>query len=520
MNLLHDSDADLSHLAGSRIAVIGYGNQGRAQALNLRDSGLEVIIGNIADAYAGYARADGFAVHTIPEAVAQADVVMLLVPDEIMPALFDAEIAPHLKPGAAVDLASGYTVAFGQLAPPPTVDLILLAPRMIGAGVRDLYLAGQGFPAFFGVAQDASGSARDLVLALAKGIGATRMGVVEVTFAQEAELDLFTEQCFGPAFGAVLTASINLLIDAGYPPEAVLLELYMSGEFAYTLGKIAEMGLVEQAVLHSGTSQYGSMSRGMRFQLPELRAKLQEGLAEIRSGAFAREWAEEQAEGSPTLELLKEQARAMPLHALEQQLRAALGTAAAAPQVRPTATRRPLLPSLRALLNRGPSPAPNHKPLSPASGATPTPAQPPQPPAPSPSPPPQAPPRRRPGLLSPQPPAPSPSPPPNSRPRCAPSWSLPPKTQRFRPSPAGVIWTAITSSRAGRASIWASTRARSPAGSATRPPRPRSGSLSAAPPSTACSPTASTPRARLCPAISRLPARSASPSPSNACRKS
>jgi ketol-acid reductoisomerase len=409
MNLLHDSDADLSHLAGSRIAVIGYGNQGRAQALNLRDSGLEVIIGNIADAYAGYARADGFAVHTIPEAVAQADVVMLLVPDEIMPALFDAEIAPHLKPGAAVDLASGYTVAFGQLAPPPTVDLILLAPRMIGAGVRDLYLAGQGFPAFFGVAQDASGSARDLVLALAKGIGATRMGVVEVTFAQEAELDLFTEQCFGPAFGAVLTASINLLIDAGYPPEAVLLELYMSGEFAYTLGKIAEMGLVEQAVLHSGTSQYGSMSRGMRFQLPELRAKLQEGLAEIRSGAFAREWAEEQAEGSPTLELLKEQARATPLHALEQQLRAALGTAAA-PPVHTSTTRRPLLPSLRALLNRGPSPAPNHKPLSPASGATPTPAQPPQPPAPSPQPLSSAPGTTPTPARPPQPPAPSPEP--------------------------------------------------------------------------------------------------------------
>jgi ketol-acid reductoisomerase len=256
---------------------------------------------------------------------------MLLIPDEIMPALFNTEIAPYLKPGAAVDLASGYTVAFGQLAPPPGVDLILLAPRMIGAGVRDLYIAGQGFPAFIGVEQDASGQARDLVLALAKGIGATRMGVVEVTFAQEAALDLFTEQCFGPAFGAVLTSSINLLLDEGYPPEAVLLELYMSGEFAYTLGKIAQMGLIEQATLHSGTSQYGSMSRGIRFQLPELRARLREGLENIQSGAFAREWAEEQAEGAPTLEILKEQARAMPLHAMEQELRAALGSAAPVP---------------------------------------------------------------------------------------------------------------------------------------------------------------------------------------------
>jgi putative sterol carrier protein len=150
------------------------------------------------------------------------------------------------------------------------------------------------------------------------------MGAVKVTFAQEAELDLFTEQCFGPAFGRLLTTAIELLLEEGYPPEAVLLELYMSGELAYTLSKIAEMGLIEQGTLHSRTSQYGSMSRGLRFALPGLRERMLQGLDEIRSGAFAREWAQEQAAGSPTLEGLKETARSLPLYTLEQELRRGL----------------------------------------------------------------------------------------------------------------------------------------------------------------------------------------------------
>lgn len=334
MQVYHDQHANLILLSNRPIAVIGYGNQGRAQALNLRDSGLDVVVGNRDDEYAARARDDGFDVRPIAQAAAQASVVLLLIPDEVMPDVFQAEVAPHLTGGDALVFASGYTVAFGLLTPPPGVDVVLVAPRMIGAGVRDLYVSGHGFPAFIGVEQDASGQARDIALALAKGIGATRMGVVEVSFAQEAELDLFTEQCFGPAFGQVLTTAVNLLLDEGYPPEAVLLELYMSGELAYTLGKIAEMGLVEQTALHSRTSQYGSMSRGMRFLLPELREKMQAGLDEIRSGAFAREWAEEQAAGAPTLELLKESARSLPLYQLERELRAALGGAT---QYRPSA---------------------------------------------------------------------------------------------------------------------------------------------------------------------------------------
>lgn len=324
MRILHDKDANLGLLEGRQIAVIGYGNQGRAQALNLRDSGLKVLVGNREDDYAERARKDQFRVLSIEAAADEADLLMMLIPDEVAPEIFGREIAPHLDKGKAVAFATGYNVAFGLIAPPESVDVVLVAPRMIGAGVRDLYMAGQGFPSFIGVAQDYTGHARAIALALAKGIGSTRSGVVEVTFAQEAELDLFTEQCFGPAFGQVLTTSVNLLLEEGYPPEAVLLELYMSGEFAYTLGKIAELGMVEQSKLHSRTSQYGSMSRGVRFVLPELRLKMMEGLEEIRSGKFAQEWSAEQEAGAPTLEALRDAAQSLPLVQLEQELRQAL----------------------------------------------------------------------------------------------------------------------------------------------------------------------------------------------------
>jgi ketol-acid reductoisomerase len=330
MRIYRDHDADLTLLRDRQIAVIGYGNQGRAQALNLRDSGLQVLVGNREDEYAARAREDGFAPLSIARAAAKGDVVMLLLPDEVMPEVFESEVAPHLAEGKVLVFASGYTVAFGLLTPPPAVDVVLVAPRMIGAGVRDLYLSGPGFPSFIGVAQDRSGRAKAIALALARGIGSTRMGVVEVTFHQEAELDLFTEQCFGPAFGHVLTSAVDLLLDEGYPPEAVLLELYMSGELSYTLLKIAEVGMIEQSALHSRTSQYGSMSRGMRFLLPELRVRLREGLSDIRSGRFTEEWAAEQEAGCPTLEALREAARSLPLYQLEHELRQALGGAPSA----------------------------------------------------------------------------------------------------------------------------------------------------------------------------------------------
>lgn len=325
MRIYRDEDADLGLLLGKQIAVIGYGNQGRSQALNLRDSGLNVIIGNRSDSYAQKAREDGFSPITIPQAVEQGEVVMLLLPDEIIPIVFQREIETYLRDGSTLVFASGFNVALGFISLPKTVDVVLLAPRMIGAGVRDLYLSGGGFPSFVGIAQDTTGSAFSLALALAKGIGSTRAGVVEVTFAQEAELDLFTEQCFGPAFGQVLVTAVDLLVEQGYPPEAVLLELYMSGEFAYTLSKIAELGMVEQSRLHSLTSQYGSLSRGVRFLQPDLRQKMLQGLDEIRNGDFAQEWFAEHRAGYPTLNSLREAATSLPLFQWETELRSKLG---------------------------------------------------------------------------------------------------------------------------------------------------------------------------------------------------
>jgi len=324
----HDEDADLGVLKGATIGVIGYGNQGRAQALNLRDSGLDVIVGVRADETREQAGKDGFEACSIREAVQRCRVVMMLIPDEVMPAVFAAEILPGLDRGKALCFASGYNIAFGCLAPPAGTDVIMVAPRMIGAGVRQRFLEGKGFPSFISVHQDATGRGRQIALAVAKGIGSTRGGAMEMSFAQEAELDLFTEQAFGPAFGQVLLAAIQTLIDAGYPAEAVMVELILSGEFAYSLEKIAELGFFKQMDLHSHTSQYGSMSRSLNYMNPQTAAAMKQALEAIRSGAFAREWEAEKEAGLPVFNQMRELRELHPIAAWDRQTREAfrLGT--------------------------------------------------------------------------------------------------------------------------------------------------------------------------------------------------
>jgi ketol-acid reductoisomerase len=321
--IYHDEDADLSLLQGSTVAVVGYGNQGRSQALNLRDSGVAVIVGNIRDQAHEAALEDDFEVLPIEEACRQADVVMLLIPDEVMPQVYEQKIAPNLSAGNLLCFASGYNVAFGLIEPAPDLDVVLVAPRMIGVGVRDAYLAGRGFPAFVGVHRDATGGARGLMLALCRGIGSTRGGCIEMSMQDEASLDLFTEQGFGPAWGRVLMSAVELLVEAGYPPEAVLVELYLSGELAYSLEKIREVGMFRQMDFHSQTSQYGSITRGARYldlDAP-LKEKMGAVLEEIRSGRFAEEWSGQQAQAREIFDQIRKVRDKMPMAGWEKAAR-------------------------------------------------------------------------------------------------------------------------------------------------------------------------------------------------------
>lgn len=321
--IFHDQDVDPSALAGQTVAVVGYGNQGRSQALNVRDSGLPTVVGNIADDYAAQARADGFTVLPIADAVARADVVMVLVPDEVMPAVYAEAIHPRLRRGQVLDFASGYAIAFGEIVPPPDVDVVLIAPRMIGPGVRDAYVAGRGFPSFIALHQDATGAGMARLLALAQAVGSTRAGCILMSMHDEATLDLFTEQAFGPAFGRVFMAAIETLIGAGYPPEAVLLELYLSGELGYAFEKIRQVGMVRQMDYHSHTSQYGSLTRSARFADVDLESRMATILREIQDGTFAREWSGAGAEGIEMLARVKAIRDQLPLTGWEDRARRA-----------------------------------------------------------------------------------------------------------------------------------------------------------------------------------------------------
>ncbi len=309
MKIYTDADASLEPLRGKTAAIIGYGNQGQAQALNLRDSGVAVIIGNREDVYRQKAVDDGFSPVSIEEAAGHGDFLFILTTDESQPLIWDEQIAPGLRAGDTLVWASGYNVGFDLIRPPADVDVVMVAPRMTGHMVRELYRRGKGAMAQIAVHQDATGRARERVMAVAQGIGCTRGGVFDSTFREEAELDLFAEQVVWAGLVALFEACFELGVEHGFSPELMVLELYGSGEAAEILSMMARRGFYRQMAHHSTTSQYGTLSRARDLLDEPLLARMRASLEnDIRGGAFVAEWRREQAAGSPTLAQLKERA--------------------------------------------------------------------------------------------------------------------------------------------------------------------------------------------------------------------
>jgi ketol-acid reductoisomerase len=301
-----EADANLRYLRQRQIALIGYGNLGRSFALNLRDSGLSLVIGNNPDKYATLAEHDGFIVKSVAAAASQADTILLIIPDEVMPQIYLQHIAPHLRTGDLLVFASAYNVAYGFIEPPSYVDAGLIAPRTLGVGVRDGYLNGLGYPCYVSVAHDSSGQAWNYILALASALGALQQGAIEVSFNQEVELDLFWQQAILPALHHILLTAVEVLIREGYPPEVVLNELYLSGELGMLLTRAAVTGWATALQMMSPTAQYGLLSRTPRFQESKTLRQMEAILEEIRRGNFAQEWASEFIDGYPRLENIRQ----------------------------------------------------------------------------------------------------------------------------------------------------------------------------------------------------------------------
>lgn len=308
--IYHDGDADLALVQSKRLAFIGYGNQGAAQAQNLRESGVkEIVIGNRDDAYKEAALSAGFQVMNISQAAAWGDVVFLLIPDEEQPQVFQEQVGPYLRPHTTLVVASGYNLAFNLLNVPESIDVVMVAPRMIGTGVRERFVRHEPYPCFVSVERDPSGQALALALSIACGIGATRGGAIASSALEEAALDLFSEQAIWPKILLTLQVAYDVLHAAGFSDEAILYEMYLSREPAEVFERFADQGIFGQLTLHSHTSQYGQLRALLSDNGGTLHGHFAHVLHDdILSGAFAHEWSNVQARGSERLEQLRAQA--------------------------------------------------------------------------------------------------------------------------------------------------------------------------------------------------------------------
>ncbi|MEW6272293.1 MAG: NAD(P)-binding domain-containing protein [Thermodesulfobacteriota bacterium] len=315
--IYRDADGDLAALAGARIAVVGYGNQGRSWALNLRDSGVDVSVCARADESREQARTDGFTVSEV-EAANGADVLCVLIPDDVIPSL---PLRPSAR--ALTVLASGYNYAFDRFAPPG--DLAMVAPRMLGPEVRRCFQEGQGFITAVGVHRDVTGTAKQRTLAIAKAIGGLREGAIEMTPRQEAILDLAVEQVLSPALAHVSTSFVTAMLEQDIPLEAILTELFLSGEVERTYRLLREQGFARQMEYHSPTSQYGQLSRRGAYDDLDVLGRMRRLTEDIASGRFADEWDRERDGGHERLAELKEQFCGQVVREFEADLRRRLG---------------------------------------------------------------------------------------------------------------------------------------------------------------------------------------------------
>ncbi|MEW5767603.1 MAG: ketol-acid reductoisomerase [bacterium] len=302
----YDQDANLEVLKDKLIAVIGYGSQGHAQAQNLKDSGLNVVVAEV-EGSAAWQRAvdDGMTVAVADQVAKKADFIQMLVPDQTQPAVYNKYIAPNLKPGNVLGFSHGFNIHFNQIVPPPDIDVIMVAPKGPGHLVRRLYCEGKGVPNLLAVKQDYSGTATEVGLAYAKGIGGTRVGVIETTFAEETETDLFGEQvvlCGG--LTELIRASFDTLVEAGYQPEIAYFECCHEVKLIADL--IFEYGITGMRYSISDTAEYGDLTRGRRVVNEATRSEMKRILDEVVNGSFAREWILENQAGRPVYNSLKD----------------------------------------------------------------------------------------------------------------------------------------------------------------------------------------------------------------------
>jgi len=320
--IYYDQDADLSYLQGKTVAVLGYGSQGHAHAQNLRDSGINVVVGLPETSRSRErAAADGFEVLSVAEAARRGDVISMLMPDHVQKGVYEEYVAPELKPGKVLMFAHGFNIHYGRIVPPAEIDVTMIAPKSPGHVLRDLYRQGIGVPALIAVHQDASGQAKQLALAYAKGLGCTKAGVLETTFKEETETDLFGEQavlCGGVSH--LIQAGFETLVEAGYQPELAYFEVL--NELKLIVDLIYEGGLKFMRYSVSDTAEYGDYVSGPKIIDDRVRETMHQILQDIQTGRFAQQWMAENDAGRPNLSRMRQEAQQHPIEEVGERLRA------------------------------------------------------------------------------------------------------------------------------------------------------------------------------------------------------